>query len=126
DGFGPGAAVDVVFAEANLAELPRFVPAGSGRKAYFFAEATTPSKVLQFDVFVHESLYPGPEPSLRLYDTAFEGVASVNDRSRDIDRMDMLEAIEPLGRAWARWRSGDVPRYAELVRHVLDAMDWEG
>lgn len=126
EGFGPNSAVDVVFAEANIAELIRYVPAGSGRKGYFFAEVTTPARVLQFDVLVHESLYPGPEPSLRIYDTSFEGVANVNNPSRDIDRLDLLESIEPLGVGSSRFRSGVVPRYAELVRHALESMGWDG
>lgn len=126
DGFGPSAAVDVFFAEANLSELPRYIPRTSGRKSYFFAEVVTPAKLLQFDVLVHEDVYPGPEPALRIYDTSFEGVASVNDPSRDIDRLDMLESIEPLGMGLSRFRSGVVPRYAELVRHVFTTIGTDG
>jgi hypothetical protein len=124
-GFGPGTGVDVVFAEANLAELNRYVPEGSSRKSYFFAEVVTPAKVLQFDVLVHADLYPGGGPELRLYDTAFEGVASPNDPAREIDRLDMLESIEPLGAGAQRFRSADVPRYAGLVRHVFERMRWD-
>ncbi len=119
EGFGPNAAVDVFFGEANMAELPRYIPRGESRKSYYFAEVATPSKILQFDVLVHESLYPGPEPSLRIYDTSFDGVASVNDPSREIDRLDMLESIEPLGMGLGRLRSGVAPRYAEMMRHVM-------
>ncbi|MCC6426125.1 MAG: hypothetical protein IT435_04820 [Phycisphaerales bacterium] len=120
-GFGSSAAVDLVFAEVNRGELPRFVPAGSGRKAYFFAEVTPPTEALQFDVLLHEDLYRGRDPILRIYDTSFEGVASVNDPAREIDRLDMLEAIDPLGIGLTAVRSSDVPHYAELVRRVFDA-----
>jgi hypothetical protein len=125
NGFGPSAAVDLFFAEANFAELPRYLPADLDHKTYFFAEVVTPAVLLQFDVLVHESLYPASEssgPALRIYDTSFEGVASVNDPSRDIDRLDMLESIEPLGAGLARFRSGAVPRYTDLLRHVLAAI----
>jgi hypothetical protein len=125
DGFGANSAVDLVFAEANISELARFVPAGADRLAYFFAECVTPARVLQFDVLVHEDLYPGPDPSLVIYDTSFEGVASVNNRSRDIDRMDMLESIEPLGTGLSRFRSPYVPRYHELMRHAFDKMNFD-
>jgi hypothetical protein len=125
-GFGQGSSVDVVFAEANTAELPRRVPAGSNRRSYFFAEITAPAKLLQFDVLVHEDLYKGQDPSLRLYDTSFDGVASANDASRDIDRLDMLESVEPLGVGASKFRSGDVPRYAELIGHTLGRADWDG
>jgi hypothetical protein len=126
DGFGPNAAVDLFFAEANMAELPRYIGAGESRKSYYFAEIATPSKLLQFDVLVHDSVYPGPEPTLRIYDTSFDGVASVNDPSRDIDRLDMLESIEPLGVGLGRFRSGVVPRYAELVRHAFTTLGADG
>jgi hypothetical protein len=126
DGFGSGSAVDVVFAEANMTELIRFVPAGSARRSYFFAEVVPPAQVLQFDVLAHESLYPGQSPALAIYDTAFEGVASPNDRARDLDLLDLSESIEDLGRGADRFRSGDIPRYADLVGHVLRRMGWDG
>lgn len=125
EGFGANSAVDVVFAEANLAELKRYVAPledGSPRKAYFFAEVVAPARVLQFDVLVHEDLYPGPAPGLRIYDTSFEGVANANNRARDIDLLDMLESIEPLGVGPARFRSAHVPRYQELVLHVMERL----
>lgn len=122
-GFGPDSAGDLVFGEVNRPELPRYLPAGSTRLSYFFAEVVTCAKVLQFDALVHEDLYPGSDPALRIYDTSFEGAANVNDRARDLDQLDLSEAIEPLGLGPARWRSLDVPRYAEMIRHAFDAMD---
>lgn len=119
NGFGARSAADLVFAEVNRGELPRFVASGSGRKAYFFAEASMPAENMQFDVLVHRDLYAGQEPRLYLYDTSFEGVASVNDARREVDRLDMAESIEPLGNGLTRVRSEEVPRYAELVRHVF-------
>lgn len=126
DDFGPSSAVDLVFAEANIAELKRYVPRDLDRKAHFFAEVVTPARLQQFDVLVHEDLYPGPEPTLRIYDTSFEGVANANDPTRDIDILDLLESIEPLGTGPTRFRSAHVPRYQELVRHVFDRMGYEG
>ncbi|MBX3356871.1 MAG: hypothetical protein KF745_00435 [Phycisphaeraceae bacterium] len=121
-GFGARSAVDLFFAEVNIAELKRFVPAGVQRKGYFFAEIMTPAVLLQFDVLVHEDLYPAQSPSLLIYDTAFEGVADVNNPARDIDRMEMLESIEPLGSGASRFRSPDIGRYTDLVRHVMETM----
>jgi hypothetical protein len=126
DGFGPSAGVDVVFAEANIAELPRFIPRGSNRKSYFFAEVVTPARLLHFDILVHEDLYPGQEPQLRLYDTSFEGVANPNNPSRDMDQLDLLESLDSLGTGISRFRSMDVPRYAELVRHAFERMRFDG
>ena len=126
EGYGPRAAADLVMAEVNLAEIPRYVPVELGRKGNVFAEIGTPTKTLLFDVLVHESIYPGSEPSLLLYDTALDGVADVNDRSRDIDRLDLLlEQIQPLGRGAAALRLARIPRYVEMVRHAFTAKPLE-
>jgi hypothetical protein len=124
--FGAGSATDVIFAEVNRAELPRFVPAGSGRRSYFFADIATPCEGLQFDLFLHEDLYPAQAPELRVYDTSFEGSASPNDPARDPDLLDLLEGIEPLGTGFARARSSDVDRYADLLRHVIERAGMRG
>ena len=126
EGFGQASSVDVVFAEANLNELVRYVAPGANRKSYYFAEAVTPSKVLQFDVIIHEDLYPGQTPMLRLYDTSFDGVASPNNPARDIDQLDLMESVEDMGMGAARIRGADVPRYPELLGHVFDRMKWDG
>ena len=125
-GYGPRARMDLVFAEVNLAEIDRFVPAGSGRKGYFFAETTTCAKRLLFDVLVHEDVYPDSEPSLTIYDTASEGAASVNDRSRDFDRFDLQESIQALGKGIRKFRSAQVPRYAEMLDLVCEKLQWDG
>ncbi len=123
-GFGVRSAVDVVYAEVNRGELPRFVPEGSGRRRFFFAETAVPSMCLQFDVLVHRDL-GWAEPELLLYDTAYEGAANPNDRTRDFDRLDLAERIERLGRSASQGavnlRSGDVPRYTELMSQVCEA-----
>lgn len=124
EAFGPRSAVDLVFAEVNRNEMKRFVSAGSRRKGYVFAEVSTPVRTLHFDVLVHAEVYPGADPELCIYDTALDGVANINDPGRDIDRMDMLESIQSLGVGPSRWRSGDVPNYAELVREVCVKLDW--
>jgi hypothetical protein len=124
--FGGESAVDLVFAEVNRAELNRFVPSGSGRKAYFFAEVTTPAQVLQFDVLVHEDLYPGQDAALRIYDASFEGVANPNDPARDIDQLDLMESVVPLGKGQRGFRSAELGRYSELVEHVLGSTGFDG
>lgn len=127
EALGAADAVDLVYAEVNRAEIPRYVPRGSGRKGYFFAEVNIPCSALQFDVLLHHELYPGREPELVIYDTAFQGVASVNDRARDIDRLDLLETVDSLGGppVAPRLRSADVPRYAELIQHAATAAGFD-
>lgn len=125
DGYGPRSAVDLVMAEVNRAELPATVPAGSGRKGHFFAEVSLPAEVLQLDVFLHRSVYPDAGPEVRVYDTSFEGVADANDRARDIDILDVLERVEPMGEGLGVSRSADVPRYLELLRSACARLGWD-
>lgn len=119
--FGPASVADLVVAERSPADLPRRVPplaSGRERRAYFFAEMSTPATRAVFDVLVDRSLWPGQAPRLDIYDTSFEGVASVNDPSRDVDRLDLGESAEALGEGIDRARVSGVPRYAELLAHV--------
>lgn len=117
-GFGIASAVDLVFAEVNRGELPRYLPVGSRRKSYYFAEASTPAKLLQFDVLVHRDLYPGQAPALSTYDTVFEGVANPNQPARDIDLLNFADDVAALGTGLARVRSAEIRGYADLVRNV--------
>lgn len=124
-GFGPRSGVDILFAEVNRAELPRFVPAGSGRRGYVFADVKVPAKRLYLDVFVEREVYPGREPELVLYDTTIDGVANVNDPGRDIDRLDLYETIQPLGTGLAKAAIPDLPRWTDALSHVLARLGWE-
>jgi hypothetical protein len=125
DAFGPGSAVDLSYAEVNRAEINRYARPGPTRRAYVFAEASVPASVLQFDAIVHEDVYPGDPPGVRFYDTSFEGIASVNDRSRDIDRLDVHETVENMGTGLARFRSADIPRYSEMLARVCRELRWD-
>lgn len=124
-GFGPRSGVDILFSEVNRAEIPRFVPVGSARRGYVFADVKVPAKKLYLDVFVHRDVYPQSEPELVLYDTTIDGVASVNDRSRDIDRLDLYETVQPLGTGVGKADIADVPRWIELLGHVLTKLGWD-
>lgn len=126
NGFGPRSATDLVFAEANRGEVKRYAKPGVRRKTFVFAENSTPSKVLQFDAFIHESLFEGSDPALRIYDTSFEGVADVNDPRRELDRLEMMESVESLGMGVSRCRSADVGRYGELLQTVCERLRWDG
>jgi len=127
-GYGPGSAVDLVMAERSPADLPRRVEPAPGRprRAYFFAEVSTPAEVMVFDLFADERLWPGQAPELTLFDTSFEGVASVNDPARDVDRLDLFESVTPLGAGVARAGSAEVPRARELLQAGCDAAGVEG
>jgi hypothetical protein len=127
DGFGPGSATDLVFVEVNRRELPQTVAPDvhRPRKRWVSAEITAPAKVLVFDALVHRDLHP-TEPELFVYDTTFDGMANVNDPARDIDRMDLSESVQTMGEGIERFRSAEVPWYAELLMLVCEKLRWDG
>jgi hypothetical protein len=123
EGLGRKAKCDLLIAEVNRAEMPR-TPA-AGRRPYVFAEVSTPTQLLVFDVLVHHDLYPGAAPELATYDTAFDGVVDVNDPTRAIDRLDVHDTLEVLGPGVGRLPVPEVPRHAELYAHVLASLGWD-
>lgn len=119
--FGPASVIDLAVAEWSPEDLPRRVPAlpsGRERRAYVFSEVSTPAMRSIFDVFVDRALWAEQTPRLDVYDTSFEGVANVNDPSRDVDRLDLAEKLETLGEGIDRARASGVARYVELLTHV--------
>jgi hypothetical protein len=116
--FGPHSGIDLVFGEMNRRELPRYVPRETPpRQRFAFAEISIPSKRLVFDAYVHRDLLP-TTPTLSIYETAFEGTANVNDRSRDIDKFDLQETVTSLGGGFLRSRCPEAPWYGDLLSMV--------
>jgi len=126
DDYGVPSTSDLVLAEANLAEIEDRIDVAAGVRPYVFAEVSVPCRSLLFDVLVHEDVYAGTDPTLFLYDTNLEGVASPNDSARDVDRLDLTETMTRLPSDVAQWRVPDVPNYAELLRYTFDQLGWQG
>lgn len=123
-GFGHRSAVEVLFCEVNRGEMPATVPTGSGRKAWFYADVAIPVRSMCLDFFVHKDVYPGNDPQTIFYDKSSGGIADVNDRSRDIDRLDLHEDYTHLGNGIDRTRIPELPRYQDLLAHVYDSLGW--
>ena len=125
-GFGSNTAVDLVTCEVNRSEIPRYVPVARGRRAWAGSDINIPARSSQFDLLIHEDLYPGEHPELRVYDTTIRGQADVNDPTRDIDQLDLLETVNPLGLGIRRFGSSAVPRYRALIAHACDTLGYDG
>lgn len=123
DGFGPRSSVDVVFAEVNRAELPRYVSLEPRRKRYVYTDVPTPTELLVFDLVIHKDVLGDSEPGVVMYDTVTRGIADVNDRARDIDRLDLSATIKPLA-AFAQSRLSEATWYPGLLSRVCEKMDW--
>ena len=124
DDFGPRSAADVVFAEVNRAELPRYVALEPRRKRFVYVDVAVPTERLVFDLLIHRDVLGATEPGLAIYDTASRGVADVNDPSRDLDRLDVQESLRPLGAGLSRCRLAEAAWYAPLLSRVCGAMAW--
>ena len=124
EGFGASHALTLVTCEVNRAEIPRYVE-DTTRQAWASSDVNIPSRRLQFDVLVHEDLYPGAHPELRIYDTAVNGQADVNDPQRDIDQLDLLEHVEHLGTGLDRFGSSLVPKSRTLLTEIFDTLGYD-
>lgn len=122
NGYGPASDVSLVLAEVNRAELARYV-ADPGRRAFVFAEVSTPMRGLCFDLYVHRDLYADQTPELMIHDTSFGGVVNLNDPSREGDRLDLIASIEAMGLGGAR--VAEVPRYPELIERIVGSLGHE-
>jgi hypothetical protein len=121
---GLGSAVDLVHATYMASKRPiSLSPGEPPRRAALAIGIDTPTKVLLFDVLVHKDIFPGQEPQLNMYRTA--GVfGSQPGNRREIDRLDLLEAIQSLGHGLAKFRSLDTPTYQDMIRFVCQQRGW--
>lgn len=125
NGVGPKSAVDLWLAEFYARNHPRWRRPGAGPRRFFYATAEQPARTLIFDMLVHEDVWPGADPELVIYDTTVNGVADVNDPTRNIDRIDLAETVQPLGRGLSGYRASEVPNYLDLLRYVCRKMSWD-
>lgn len=125
DSFGASSSIDLVTCEVNRAEIPRYIPKDRNRKAWASSDINIPSRRTHFDIFVHKDLYVQSFPELRVYDTAINGQADINDPSRDLDQFDLLESIENLGTGLNRFGSSHVPNYRKMLGEVCTTLGYE-
>jgi hypothetical protein len=88
-------------------------------------QAEPPTACYIVDALLHDDVWPGVEPELRLYDTVVRGVAHPDDPARDSDRIDMLEGVAYLGRGLDAFRMPEYPRYTALVAHACAQAGWD-
>ncbi|MEM7227752.1 MAG: hypothetical protein AAF432_02955 [Planctomycetota bacterium] len=124
--MGAASAVDLVTCEVNRSEIIRYVPTQRGRRAWASSDLAIPAKQYGLDVLVHEDLFPGEHPDLRIYDTAVLGTADRNDPTRDIDQFDLLESVEHLGNGLTRFGSSFVPRYRRMLEDICRTLWMDG
>lgn len=127
DEVGVRSAVNLAHATLLKAtkELHR-APGDPPRKATMSIGIGAPSRVLIFDVLLHADAYPGRQPSLHLYQAMPYGAASPNDPSRDVDRLDVVQSIQPMGEGIGKFRAAENPDSLETLRFVCARLGWDG
>lgn len=125
---GINASANVILAQLEpRAMLVRRQPDTVGRGVAGLSSVVTfPVQTLVFDVFVHREIFHDVEPRLALYDTVPRGFVDPNDPMRDIDRLELSERIQSCGWGTENLHLAEVPRYREMVHHVLARVGWDG
>jgi hypothetical protein len=124
EALGAGAASDAFFGAYMPAHMHRWARAGGPNGAHSEI-LELPTQRLVLDILMHQDVWPGMEPELRLYDTCGRGTASVNDRSRDADRVDMLDSSRLIGRGIECCRIAESPQYLDLLRWTCEQRGWD-
>lgn len=96
------------------------------RKVTLSLGVANPIKTLIFDVLLDEAVYPGQDPSLHLYRAMPYGAASPLDPSRESDRLNLVQALQHLGKGIGRCRVAENPDHLEMLRFVCDKRGWDG
>lgn len=119
---GMGSARNFVIAELRRECLPRYFGVAHNKPFLGLTQGVdTPSRAFLYDLYIHESLFPNQSPELRIIENGLEGVASPSDPVRDLDLIDVMESIEPLGTGFERSGTDLVDNYPELLEEVVGA-----
>lgn len=123
---GMGAPRDVVLATVHPRGPRRWRSPDDARPRASLCNAiNVPSRLYISDVLLHRDAYPEWAMNVRVLETGEAGRAMANDPSRDLDVVDLLESIEPLGTGVGRCRIEGVPDYPDLLAHVAASLGWD-
>jgi len=125
ESVGWSSACDVVTAELRRRLIRRSRRPDDPRpRSGFVYPISLPTRVFVCDLILHKDVYPSLEPKLRVLELGQHGVAEVNDETRDLDVLDVVERVEPLGWGISSFRAAEIPRYGELLEYVCSKLSW--
>lgn len=126
DDVGMRTAVDLVSAEHRPGAMPRFQTPGGPVTTGVFAAPDTPTKRTTVDLFIHKDLFIDCVPTLSVYDVVPRGPVRAGDSlTRAHDQIETTDTIRQLGRGLINASLPYVPRYVEMLRHVIDKRGWQ-
>ncbi|MBN1514197.1 MAG: hypothetical protein JXB13_19430 [Phycisphaerae bacterium] len=123
--LGLSSARDIVMGEVRWGGMRRWrTPDDKRTKAGGIVDISVPARMQVCDYILHEDAYPNWEPNVRVLELGPLGYAEVNDESRDVDVLDVVETVQPLGSGIERFRCEQIPRYDELLQYACDKLGW--
>jgi hypothetical protein len=87
-------------------------------------QAEPPAETFIVDALLHDDVWPGIQPELRMFDTVVRGITHPDNPARQGDRIELLETITPLGRGIESFRLSEFPRYIELLSYFCEKEGW--
>jgi hypothetical protein len=124
EGLGVGNASDLFFGQYTRGLYRRWARS-PGDIAATMEALEVPSQRLVMDVLMHPDAWPGLDPELMHYNICVRGAALPYDRSRDTDRIDLLDSVRRLGTGIECCRVAEVPRYIELLQWTCAQRGWD-
>lgn len=99
---------------------------GEGRPSSgMAAHAEPPAECCVIDALLHDDVWPGIQPEVRIFDTVIRGLAHPDDPTRFGDRLDTVETVQLMGRGPDAFRLPEFHAYPDLIRHVCQARGWD-
>ena len=99
---------DLVFGQHIPALFNRYAKK-PGNAAAMMHAPEIPAQRLVIDFLLHPDVWGGRDPELTFYNTSVRGVALPNDRTRDTDRVDLLDSVRRIGSGIDCCRIAEMP-----------------
>ena len=123
--IGNNSAVDIFAANLVRSGRPLYrEPSDPPIRPHWSAGLNLPAKTLLMNILLHEDVWATTDPQLLIYDMHIRGLATPGDPSREFDRIDTVEDLQPLGKGASRFRASEVGQHVEIVQHVCDKLGW--
>lgn len=98
---------------------------GDGRPSSgMAAHAEPPTEWCVIDALLHDDVWQGIQPEVRIFDTVIRGLAHPDDPVRAGDRLDTVETVQVLGHGPDAFRLPEFHAYPDLIRHVCKLRGW--
>lgn len=126
DAIGASSAVDIFAASIVRGGRPMYRgPSDPPVRPHVSGGVNLPTKTLLMNILLHEDIWPGDDPQLVAYDMRARGMASPDDPGRELDRIESVETVQPLGKGVGRFRASEVGCHVEIVEHVCERLGWD-